>query len=144
MIHNVFNPIMFRGGVSLFPPFPGINPKVSCNENSKGKIYDENTSKKIFFLTILPHPSLSPPPTPLTIPHLKVDPRIFQQNFYYRIFLGKKYFKVKFFLTMNSWTQKFHKTRKNFNSIFLKPKFKQANNFIGRKKICPIIYWTKN
>ena len=77
MIHNVFNPTMFSGGggVSLFPPFPGINPKVSCNENSKGKIYDENTSKKIFFLTLLP------PTSTLTIPHLKVDPRIFQQKF---------------------------------------------------------------
>ena len=124
---------MFKGGGGNPTPSPGINHKISCNENSNGKIYDENTSKKIFFLTLLP------PPT-LTIPHLKVDPRIFEQNFYYRIFLGKKYFKVKFFLTMNSWTQKFHKTRKNFNSIFLKPKFKQANNFIGRKKFCPIIY----
>ena len=67
---------MFGGGLT---PSPGINPKVSCNENSKGKIYDENTSKKIFFLTLLPHPS--PPSPTLTIPHLKVDPRIFQQKF---------------------------------------------------------------
>ena len=52
----MFLTLLCSGGGQPLPPFPGINPKVSCNENSKGKIYDENTSKKIFFLTLLPSP----------------------------------------------------------------------------------------
>ena len=72
---------MFKGGGGNPTPSPGINHKISCNENSNGKIYDENTSKKIFFLTLLPHPFPPPSSPTLTIPHLKVDPRIFQQKF---------------------------------------------------------------
>ena len=114
------------------PPSQGIHPKVSCNENSKGKIYDENTSKKIFFLTLLPHP-FPPSPLTLTIPHLKVDPRIFQQNFYSRIFLGKKYFKLKFFWPWIFGPKNFIRPEKNFDSIFFNPKFNEAKNFIGPK-----------
>ena len=42
----MFLTLLCSGGEKS-PPSPGINPKVSCNENSKGKIYDENKSKKL-------------------------------------------------------------------------------------------------
>ena len=41
----MFLTLLCSGGGQPLPPFPGINPKVSCNENFKGKIYDENTMK---------------------------------------------------------------------------------------------------
>ena len=62
MTHNVINPNMF-GGRGNIPP-PEINPRVFCNENSKGKIYDEKTSKDVF---LNPTPPIPPHPPTLTL-----------------------------------------------------------------------------